>query len=334
MALPKVSGEACSSDDLPEVMRAVVRGSAGEFTFEESYVTPALTSTSEIIVDVKAAAINPVDYKVGKMLLGPQVGLDFAGIVKRVGTGVTQLAAGDAVYGTAAGSLADFVVVDAGRVAKKPLSLSYQQAAAMPTAYLTGLQSLRAGGVVATSKVLVIGASGGCGSAGVQIAKALGAKEVVGVSSVKNAEMVSSQGADRVIDYQTQSIADEPADYDVVYDTATNSGGGEDYRASGRALLRPPQGQRRSQYVAINGKLSVWLRKFVGWQEQDTQLILTDANTKDLETLAQMTDGNEQRGRKLSPVISKILPFEPSAIDEGFALLKSRRTVGKIVFEM
>ena len=125
----------------------------------------------------------------------------------------------------------------------------------MPTAYLTGLQALRAGGVERDSKVLVIGASGGCGSAGVQLAKALGAREIVGVASGKNAQMVLAQGADRVIDYQTQRVEDEPADYDVVYDTATASGAGEDYRASGRARLAPARGERRAQYVAINGKV-------------------------------------------------------------------------------
>ena len=270
------------------------------------------------------------------MLLGPRVGLDFSGVVKQVGTGVSQLAVGDEVFGTAAGSLAEFVAVDAGRIAKKPSSLSFAQAAAMPTAYLTGLQSLRAGGVREDSKVLVIGASGGCGSAGVQIAKALGAREIVGVSSGKNAEMVRALGADRVVDYQTQRLADEPADYDVVYDTATNSGAGEDYRASGMARLAPPCGARRPQYVAINGKVTVWLRKLLGWQERDTQLILTDANTKDLEQLASMTDGTGPFGRtkKLSPIIFKTLPFEPNAVDEGFALLKSRRVVGKVVFEL
>ena len=88
--------------------------------------------------------------------------------------------------------------------------------------------------------------------------------------------------------------------------------------------------------MAINGKVTVWLRKLLGWQERDTQLILTDANTKDLEQLASMTDGTGPFGRtkKLSPIIFKTLPFEPNAVDEGFALLKSRRVVGKVVFEL
>ena len=337
MALPsKPSGQACVAEDLPAIMKAVTRRSAGVFAFDENFATPALTSPKELLVEIKAAAINPIDYKVGKMLLGARVGLDFAGVVKQVGTDVADLAVGDKVFGTAAGSLAEFVTVDAGRVARMPSSLSFAEAAAMPTAYLTGLQALRAGGVERDSKVLVIGASGGCGSAGVQLAKALGAREIVGVASGKSAQMVLAQGADRVIDYQTQRMEDEPADYDVVYDTATASGAGEDYRASGRARLAPARGERRAQYVAINGKVSVWLRKLLGWQERDTTLILTDANTKDLEQLASMADGTGPFGRtkRLAPVIFKTFPFAPDAVDEGFVLLKSRRVVGKVVFDM
>ena len=100
--------------------------------------------------------------------------------------------------------------------------------------------------------------------------------------------------------------------------------------------MAPPRGERRPQYVAINGKVTVWLRKLVGWQERDTTLILTDANTKDLAQLASMTDGTEPFGRtkRLAPVIFKTLPFAPNAVDEGFVLLKSRRVVGKVVFDM
>ena len=143
-------------------------------------------------------------------------------------------------------------------------------------------------------------------------------------------------GAHRIIDYQTQSLVNETPDYDVVYDTATNSGAGENYRASGIKLLAPVTSGRRPQYVAINGGLSVWLRKFMGWEQRDTHLILTDANTKDLQLLAQMVDAGDAAPffGKLSPAICKTLPFESAAIVEGFELLKSRRAVGKIVFQM
>jgi len=315
-------------------MKAVTRGAA--LTFKSDVAVPRIKKPTEVLVSIRAAAINPVDYKAPKMLLGPIVGLDFSGVVEVVGAGVKTLAVGDAVYGTAPGTLAEFVVVDASRIAKKPASLSFAQAAAMPTAYLTSLQSLRAAGMSTFSKVLVIGASGGCGSAGIQIAKTLGAKEIVGVCSGKNAEVVKEMGAHRIIDYQTQSLVNETSDYDVVYDTATNSGAGENYRASGIKLLAPVTSGRRPQYVAINGGLSVWLRKFMGCEQRGTHLIITDANTKDLELLAQMVDSGDAAPffGKLSPTICKTFPFESAAIVEGFELLKSRRAVGKIVFQM
>lgn len=334
--LQRAGGHQADGSGLPDVMKAVTRASAGQFSFDDSYATPTINSATDVLISIKAAAINPVDYKVGKTLLGPVVGLDFAGVVMQVGSGVRHVSVGDNVYGTAAGSLAEYVVADAGRVSKKPSSLSFEQAAAMPTAYLTGLQALRAGGISNRSKVLVIGASGGCGTAGVQISRALGAKEIVGVCSGRNVEMVRAQGADRVIDYTMQRLEDERAEYDVVYDTATSSGAGEDYRDTAMAVLAPPQEGRRSQYVCINGKPMVWLRYFLGWQELDTQLVLTDANTNDLDLLSRMADGSAPFGttKKLLPVIFQVLPFEPSAIDDGFALLKSRRVVGKVVYSM
>ena len=118
----------------------------------------------------------------------------------------------------------------------------------------------------------------------------------------------------------------------VVLTTSASEGG---RRARGRGEA-PARGERRAQYVAINGKVSVWLRKLLGWQERDTTLILTDANTKDLEQLASMADGTGPFGRtkRLAPVIFKTFPFAPDAVDEGFVLLKSRRVVGKVVFDM
>ena len=81
MALPsKTSGQACAAEDLPANMKAVTRRSAGVFAFDENFATPALTSPKELLVEIKAAAINPVDYKVGKMLLGPRVGLEEGGL--------------------------------------------------------------------------------------------------------------------------------------------------------------------------------------------------------------------------------------------------------------
>ncbi len=119
-------------------------------------------------------------------------------------------------------------------MALKPVTATFAQAAAMPTAYLTGLQGLRdKGGLKAGDKVLVIGASGGCGLAGISLAKHLGAKEIVAVCSGKNKAVVRERGATKVVDYTTEDLgnaSDLPKNsFDLVYDTASGSGAGEDY---------------------------------------------------------------------------------------------------------
>ena len=101
--------------------------------FKSSYAIPKCGS-GNILVRVKAGAINPVDYKVNRLILGKVVGLDFSGIVEAVGANVTKFAIGDEIYGKAPGSLADFAVVNPEEVALKPKNLSFVEAAAMPLA--------------------------------------------------------------------------------------------------------------------------------------------------------------------------------------------------------
>ena len=160
----------------PSTMRAVIRGWTGGMTLDPTYKTPSC-GRSEVLLKVKAGAINPVDYKMGR-LLGSVAGLDVAGVVEKVGDKVTQLKVGDEVFGIVAGSLADYTVAKPETLSLKPAALSFAEAAAMPTTYLTSLQSIRdAGGLKEGGRVLVLGASGGCGVAAVQIAKAMGAGE-------------------------------------------------------------------------------------------------------------------------------------------------------------
>merc|ERR1711936_211582 len=122
------------------------------------------------------------------------MGLDFAGVGEAVPDTESVFKVGDEVYGTTSGSMAEFAVCKSASTALKPGDLSFEEAAALPTAYITGLQGLRdQGGLQEGDKVLVIGASGGCGIAGVQLAKSLGASEIVGVCSGKNKDMVLKQ---------------------------------------------------------------------------------------------------------------------------------------------
>lgn len=314
-------------------MRAVLR--EGGMVFKADYPMPAMpkAGSEDVLIRVRGAAINPVDYKAPKMLLGTVVGLDFAGIVEAVaeGTPTHGLNVGDEVYGTAAGSLADLTVADGTRIARKPKSLSFTQTAALPTAHLTGLQALKDhGGLKQGGSALIIGASGGCGLAGVQLARSLGAAQVVGVCSSRNREMVERVGAHRVVDYNTEKIEDifgnlpDDEKFDVVYDAATGSGAGESYEAASWCVLR-----QTGHYVPINGGMMTWLRYMIGCQASRKHLFTTNLNRADLDTISRFADE-----KTFEPIVANTFPFTEEGVEEGFAMLKGRRTVGKIVFDM
>merc|ERR1712002_264104 len=130
------------------------------------------------------------------------------------------------------GSLAEITVAKSDEIAAKPSSITFTEAAAMPVTFLTSLQALRDyGKVEKNDRVLVIGASGGCGISAVQLARVLGAGDIVGVCSGRNAEFVKSMGATHVVDYTKEDIVsycqgedgaiEESMKFDVVYDAAT-----------------------------------------------------------------------------------------------------------------
>ena len=226
-------------------MKVVLRKN---LVFKNDYRSPKLSNTT-VLVKIKATALNPVDYKFGWPLFGPVICTDFSGVIEEVGADVTGLSVGDEVYGWGDGALAEYIVVPPNTVSLKPSCLTFAEAAALPVVYLTGLQAyLNYGGLKEGGRVLIIGASGGTGIAGIQLAKALGASDIVGVCSGRNEELVKSLGATEVIDYTKHNLLDyfkeedgsvaESKKFDVVYDVATGSGGGEDYLALSRPLLR------------------------------------------------------------------------------------------------
>ena len=181
-------------------MNAAVRTGSG-ITFGR-HALPKPPGVGQVTIRVRAASINPVDYKVGKFLLGPIAGLDVAGVVEQVGDGVDAFKPGDAVFGFTSGSCCELTVADAAKLALVPPGVDFTNAAALPTAYLTSYQSLLEHGKLRTGgKVLIIGASGGCGLAACQLARAVGASEIVAVCSAANAPLVESQGATRVVAY-------------------------------------------------------------------------------------------------------------------------------------
>jgi len=315
-------------------MKAAIRRSGG-MIFQPFYETPKYPSpgTDELLIRVRAATINPVDYKIPKIVGGTVVGFDMAGVIEAVAEGENthEFKVGDSVWGFAWGSLAEFVIAKASQIAPVPKDFSFAQAAAMPTTYITGFQGLRRyGNLQPGGRVLIIGASGGCGTAAIQLAKAFAASEIVGVCSAKNFDLVKENGATAVINYEEENFADiygkgKPEDkFDVVYDAASSSGKGENYRADALKVLR-----HDGQYVPINGTAIMWLRLFFKCQAPHTNLFLGDVTTKDLKAVAELAaDGF------VKPVIAETLPFTGEAVKIGFGWLRGRRTVGKIVFDM
>jgi NADPH:quinone reductase-like Zn-dependent oxidoreductase len=323
-------------------MRAVVR--QGDITFVQAWPTPAAPNNDEVIVSVGAASINPVDYKAPKLVVGAVVGLDFAGTVSHIGPSPTHdFKVGDVVFGSSKGSLADAILAKATSIARIAKGQSLLAAASMPVTYLTSLQALRdKGGLQKGGRVLIIGASGGCGIAALQLSKWIGASEIVAVCSGRNAELVRQHGATKVVDYTTTSLLDvypesstpDSDKFDVVFDAATNSGAGEDYKATGVALCATGDAARRhGQYVAINGAVDMWLRAFTIGQKANQHLFLTDTNTADLALLASLASA-EDGVAALVPVIDSVHPFTPEGVSAAFARLKTRRAAGKVVVDV
>jgi NADPH:quinone reductase-like Zn-dependent oxidoreductase len=191
----------------------------------------------EVLVRVRAAGVDPgvwhlmtgEPYLVRVMGFGlrePKVGVrgrDVAGVVEAAGARVTRFGPGDEVYGTCeSGSFAEYAAAREERLASKPTSVSFEQAAVVPISGVTALQAVRdCGRVQPRQQVMVIGAARGVGSFAVQIAKASGAR-VTGVCSTSKADLVRSLGAGDVIDYTPDEVDCNGARYDVVIDTAGN----------------------------------------------------------------------------------------------------------------
>lgn len=189
----------------------------------------------DVLVRVHAAGVDPgvwhlmtgLPYLVrllGYGLRAPKVrpGMDVAGRVEAVGANVSTLQPGDEVFGTCTGAFAEYVSAAEDTLALKPANLTFEQAAAVPTSGCTALQGLRdAGKVQPGRKVLIIGAAGGVGTFAVQIARGFGA-DVTGVCSTTKLDLVRSLGADDVIDYTRDDVADGSRRYDLIIDTAGN----------------------------------------------------------------------------------------------------------------
>lgn len=298
-----------------------------------------------LLLEVQAGAINPVDYKMPRAAAGPVLGQDFCGKITVVDPDYDgSFAVGDVVFGNCVGCLADYATAKATEVARAPKGWTATDCAALPTAYLSALQCLRKGKILSDEgpsnseasqkSILIIGASGGCGLAGVQLCKALGVGRIVAICSSRNSELVISHGATEVVDYSKAGELESffetnQGKFDCVYDVATNSGGGEDYLNNSIGLLkRNVTGEIVGEYTALNGSAMKWILAFAGRQKEHETIIMKKSSGSDLELVVQLMDRTGARP------VTKVMAFDEKGVDEGFKLLKSRRTKGKIVFDV
>jgi NADPH:quinone reductase-like Zn-dependent oxidoreductase len=303
-------------------------------TLRMAEVEKPTPGAGEILVKVLGISVNPADWhsmrgkplfsRLTLGLLRPKhkiLGVDIAGEVEALGSGVTRFKPGDEVYANLLdhgyGGFAEYVSVPGEVTASKPANLSFEEAAAIPMAAVTALQGLgQHGEIQPEQKVLINGASGGVGHFAVQIAKSYGA-EVTGVTSTRNIDLVRSLGADHVVDYTTTDFARTGRRYDLILDTIGNRSVPDLRRAlaeGGKAAV--------SGFTSIGKLMGVSLRG-----GKDIARVEAHVSTKDLELLSQLIEAGSVR-----PQIDRRYPF--AEIPAAIAYLEQGHARGKVVVGM
>src|SRR5918997_6072195 len=229
-------------------MRAMVaRRHGGPKVLRTEEVERPEARGKKVLVEVRAAGVNPVDWRIRRGELRPLStlmprrvpGRDVAGVVAAVGDQVRNFATGDRVFamldGVSGGGYAEYAVAGEDAIAEMPENLSFEEAASVPLASLTAVQAIREAlrevtrnaphacdtGELARRKVLVNGASGGVGTFAVQFAKISGAL-VTAVCSAESTTLARELGAERVVDYEEEDFARHEERYDVIFDVVGN----------------------------------------------------------------------------------------------------------------
>ncbi len=283
---------------------------------------------NEVLVEVKAISVNPVDYKVRAnkdvltMLCGEGrpviLGWDIAGTVVSTGDKVTKFKTGDNVFGMVnfvgrGNAYAEFVASPEDHLAKMPSNVSFEEAAATTLAALTALQVLETR-VKKDDRVLIHAGSGGVGHFAIQIAKALGA-HVITTSSAKNKDFVMSLGADEHIDYHSQKFEEVVSDIDFVFDMFNGDILLNSVKVvkNGGAIISLPTPEFSAEITNLAKECNVAVSS-----------LMVQSNGKDMNTLATMLESGA-----IKPHVSKTFPFGDMA--GAHLQLESGRTVGKVV---
>lgn len=324
-------------------MKAAIQHKNGDPTtaavLSVDQVPKPTAGADEVLVKVSCASINPIDYKlmtgaVPVKRSGP-AGFDVSGVVAAVGASVTNVSVGESVYADAArfqGAFAEYVRVDKDAVARMPRGASFREAAALPLAGLTALQGLTTqGGMAEGSRVAILGGSGGVGSFAVQMAKALGAAEVVATGS--SVEMIAALGADRVVNYKEEDIGEalRGMELDLVFDTV---GGVEGWVAAKGALKKGGRfvtvaGDGGSFFAMAPGIVFRKVAALFGAPPYIIFLTKSSAPTvgPDMAKITEMVEAG-----KVKPVVDdRVFELTTESMHEMCKAMMSHRTKGKLV---
>ena len=246
------------------------------------------------------------------------LGNELAGVVEAVGTTVSEFAVGDQVFGATGlgfGAHAEFICVrQNARIARKPTGLSFEQAAAVCDGAFNALSCLRPTHLGKGKSILVYGASGSIGTAGVQLARYFGA-EVTAVCSTKNLELVKSLGADAVIDYTREDFTRNGQSYDVIFDAV----GKHSFRRS-RGSLKPG-----GSYLATDGLRNLLLA-LRPWRRQGKKVRFPSSmpTKKDILFIKELIETGKYR-----PVIDRTYPLEQ--VVEATKYVETEQKTGNVV---
>ncbi|HRQ31419.1 MAG TPA: NAD(P)-dependent alcohol dehydrogenase [Saprospiraceae bacterium] len=287
-----------------------------------------VAESGKILVQIKFAGINPVDFKIRKgmvfFLSGfkfPKIlGGDIAGIVENQPEG-SPYKSGDRVFAMLnfkGGGYAGYAAIPSEWLCKIPENVGFRDAAALPLAGLTALQSLKELGKIRTGvKVLINGASGGVGHLAVQIAKWYGA-EVTAVCSGKNKDWVLSLGADNVVDYTEKDPMELTEQFDIVFDAVAKL----PVLKAGKLL------KEQGVYISTMPLPLIFIRQLLNvFSGKKFYAIMAKPSGKDLELLSNMMAGNA-----LMPFVERV--YALSQGKEAHQYIESERVRGKLVFDL
>lgn len=329
-------------------MKAIIQSGYGtpEQVLRLGEIDRPSVGDDEVLVRMRASSVNTPDWltvtgtpyilrlKFG--LRGPRTavrGSDLAGVVEAVGQDVTDLMQGDEVFGSSwaddlgtSGTFSEYAVAPAAKLIRKPPGLTFEDASASVMSGLTALIAIRdVANVGPHTRLLINGASGGVGTFAVQIAKTLGA-EVTGVCSTRNLDLVSSLGADHVIDYTEEDFTQSGKRYDLILDNVMN------YWPPKLSSALAPSGTLIPNSIGTTGGMFASLFKvaraaLMGRGSIDVKFVNLEVTHENLNNLAKLLESGD-----VKPVIDTVYPLEEAP--KAVAHMLGHHAAGNIVIKM